>query len=100
MWRLSVDPKTGKTRKIPFYIDGTSRRAHGSPEDIGKLASFDDAIEVFGKGGFTGIGAAQTGSRVFVQLERGGEGLSAGQGDGRGDQAFLEKGSCHSVLSL
>ncbi|MNS88961.1 hypothetical protein D3C72_1229550 [compost metagenome] len=55
---------------------------------------------VVGDGGFTGIGAAQTGGRVFVQLERGGEGLSAGQGDGRGDQAFLEKGSCHSVLSL
>ena len=55
---------------------------------------------VVGDSRFTGIGAAQTGGRVFVQLERGGEGLSAGQGDGRGDQAFLEKGSCHSVLSL
>ena len=55
---------------------------------------------VVGDGCFTCVGATQTGGRVLVQLERGGEGLGAGQGHGRSDQAFLEKGSCHSVLSL
>lgn len=58
MWRLSVNPKTGKQRKIPFYIDGTPRRTHGSLEDITKLASFDDVIKVFSQGDFTGIGFA------------------------------------------
>lgn len=48
-----------KPRKVPFYVSGEPRSgALDSPEDMAKLATFEDALAALGSGRYSGIGFA------------------------------------------
>lgn len=60
VWRSEVDPDRPdkKPRKTPYYASG--QRRHGAldtPEDIGRLATFGEALTAL-QGGYTGLGFA------------------------------------------
>lgn len=50
--------KKKKNIKFPYYANGTPRGAHGTPEDIDQLVSFEEAKEAAIKHGSAGIGIA------------------------------------------
>jgi RecA-family ATPase len=59
LWKLIQAPGAKKPRKVPFYCDGSPRRgALDTPEDTARLATFEDALEALGRGGYTGLGFA------------------------------------------
>lgn len=60
LWKaVPNDDPTKKPRKIPYYADGSPRRgALDSPEDISRLASFDNAQQACESGAYTGLGFA------------------------------------------
>lgn len=58
MWKFKDVPGSDKRGKIPFYaLSGESRRGvQGSDEDRSKLVTYDDALAMWGMGGYDGIG--------------------------------------------
>jgi primase-polymerase (primpol)-like protein len=58
LWRMMPNRNPMKRpRKVPFYIDGTPRRGLlDSPDDMARLATFDDALLAFQSGGYDGLG--------------------------------------------
>lgn len=56
VWKLTLLPGEKKARKVPYYVDGGKRGAHGTPDDRSRLATFDEALAV-GKR-YTGLGFA------------------------------------------
>jgi hypothetical protein len=58
VWRAVPRPGA-KMAKVPYYVDGEPRQGNADgPEDRARFASFDDAIQVFQSGRYTGIGFA------------------------------------------
>jgi len=59
VWKLipNKDP-TKKGRKVPFYVDGGTRIATDTPDDLARMGTYDAAREVLDRGGFTGLGFA------------------------------------------
>lgn len=60
LWKaVPHDDPAKKPRKVPYYADGSPRRgALDSPEDISRLASFDNAQQACESGAYTGLGFA------------------------------------------
>ena len=60
LWRLEESSDHQKKgRKIPWYVNRTKRQGQlDSPEDIAKLATFDDALKRFQTGSYSGLGFA------------------------------------------
>ncbi len=57
VWRRQ--PRPGKKDlKVPHYVDGSTRGATDTPEDISHLATFDKALAALQTGRFTGLGFA------------------------------------------
>lgn len=51
--------RPGKTRKIPYYVNGKVRKGGmDSPADLDLLSSFEDALEALDSGDYDGIGFA------------------------------------------
>jgi hypothetical protein len=60
LWRAipHTDP-TKKTRKVPFYCNGTPRNGRlDTPEDRAQLVALPDAVRVLQAGGYAGLGFA------------------------------------------
>lgn len=52
-------------RKVPYYADGTIRRGTlDTPEDIARLATFDEAVNAYLVGEWDGLGFALTGEGI------------------------------------
>lgn len=58
VWRYQQNSDNKKPRKVPYYVGGGLRTAHGSPKDIECLALFDAAKSAAIRGGFDGVGFA------------------------------------------
>ncbi len=59
LWKLKPSNNGKKPGKVPYYIDGTTRKGtQGSPKDRERLATFADAANAFESGSYTGIGLA------------------------------------------
>jgi primase-polymerase (primpol)-like protein len=60
LWKLVPNPDpTKKPRKVPLYCDGTLRRGTlDVPEDVARLGTFEVALEVLDRGGYSGLGFA------------------------------------------
>lgn len=70
LWRYVTKPGDQKPRKVPIYVGGGYRKGvQGSPQDREKLASFDDALSVYTKGGFDGLGFAMLPDWGLVGLD-------------------------------
>lgn len=62
LWREFPGAKPGKTRKTPFYASGEPRKGLlDIDNDLRKLVSFDEAMDVYMLGGYSGIGYAVVG---------------------------------------
>jgi len=65
LWKGWMNEETGKTRKVPYYVDGGQRQgALDSPDDIARLTTFDKAAAAFQSGQYSGIGYALTGDGI------------------------------------
>jgi primase-polymerase (primpol)-like protein len=60
LWRSEKDKSnSNKSRKVPYYADGTFRRGTlDTPDDLDRLVTYDVAVEVLGEKDFTGLGFA------------------------------------------
>jgi len=60
LWRSEKDKSnSNKSRKVPYYADGTFRRGTlDTPDDLERLVTYDKAVEILGEGNFTGLGFA------------------------------------------
>ena len=59
VWKSEPDPAGKKPRKVPYYVTGQRRNGvQGSPEDRAQLAAFNQAVQVYEAGGYTGLGVA------------------------------------------
>jgi len=60
LWRSEKDKgSTIKFRKVPYYADGTFRRGTlDTDDDLSRLVTYDEAIEVLSEKDFTGLGFA------------------------------------------
>ncbi len=67
VWRRVVDGK--KVRKVPYYVGGGARGAHGTDDDRARLATFDQALAAAKRGGFDGIGIATLPEFNLVALD-------------------------------
>lgn len=57
LWK-AVPTSDGKVLKKPHYASGRPRGAHGTPDDIASLATFEQVLKALEGGGSTGIGFA------------------------------------------
>lgn len=70
VWRLVQKPGEKKPRKVPFYVDGGPRTGtQGTPEDRGRLTSYDRAVAACEKGKYTGVGLAVLPGDGIVALD-------------------------------
>lgn len=70
IWRLVQMPGDKKPRKVPYYVSGGPREgAQGTPEDLGKLAYFNEAYTTAQRGGYSGIGLAMVEHNGLVGLD-------------------------------
>jgi primase-polymerase (primpol)-like protein len=53
----NIDP-TKKPRKTPSYVDGALRGKTDTPDDLARLAPFEDALRCLEGGNYTGLGFA------------------------------------------
>ena len=60
LWRSEKDKgNSNRSRKVPYYADGTFRRGTlDTPDDLERLTSYDVAVAKLGEGDFTGLGFA------------------------------------------
>lgn len=59
VWKFEPNEGGGKPRKVPYYVGGGRRwGGQGTPRDLARLATFDEALAFAGKGGFDGVGFA------------------------------------------
>jgi len=60
LWRSEKDKSnSNKSRKVPYYADGTFRRGTlDTPDDLERLVDYDRAVEILGERNFTGLGFA------------------------------------------
>jgi hypothetical protein len=61
LWAEVPNPDpTKKPRKVPYYVDGKPREDTDTPEDMARLATYDDALNafVFGDRDYAGLGFA------------------------------------------
>lgn len=70
VWRLVQRPGEPKPRKVPFYANGRPRNGEqGSPEDVGQLVSYDQALAAVRSRGYTGLGFAPLPGCGIVALD-------------------------------
>lgn len=77
LWKAVATPD-GRVLKKPHYANGRTRGAHGTPDDIASLATFEQVLRGLEGGGYTGIGFAtlpQFGLVVADFDDKRGEGL-------------------------
>lgn len=58
LWKYRPDKKGGKPKKVPYYSDGSTRGTTDTPEDRGRLVTFERAAEAFAAGAYAGLGIA------------------------------------------
>jgi putative DNA primase/helicase len=59
VWRYVQRPGEKKPRKVPYYVNGSTRNGkQGDERDMGQLAMIDEANEFYRQGMFDGIGFA------------------------------------------
>ena len=70
VWRYESGPDDKKPRKVPYYATGGRRSGtQGSPDDVAKLAPFDESVAAFQKGGYSGVGLAMLPQSDLVGLD-------------------------------
>lgn len=58
VWRYEYEQNRDKSRKVPYYVNGSRRRGlQGRPEDCKHLVIYDEAIKTAARG-FDGVGLA------------------------------------------
>ena len=61
LWKAEGRTAKGKPKRIPYYSDGSRRWGDmDTPEDIGRLETYQVVAERLGEGGYSGIGFAVT----------------------------------------
>jgi hypothetical protein len=59
VWKRGEKGDKGKFDKVPYYTNGRRRHGtQGSDADREKLATFDEAVKAYSRGGYAGIGLA------------------------------------------
>ena len=61
VWRSQKDDGKDKPRKVPYYVDGSPRgkgTTLDSPEDVARLAKFDEALQRAKSDNYSGVGFA------------------------------------------
>ncbi|WP_315127296.1 phage/plasmid primase, P4 family [Comamonas antarctica] len=68
VWRLvQAHPKP---RKVPFYVNGNTRKGdQGTADDVAQLATFDEALRAVREQGYTGLGFALLAGSGIVALD-------------------------------
>lgn len=69
IWRYEQRPGEAKPRKVPSYVAGGRRGAHGTAEDRAKLTTFDAAVAAAARKGFDGVGLAMLPEFGVVALD-------------------------------
>lgn len=70
LWKYVLKPGDSKPRKVPFYINGTTRQGtQGDKADRANLATADAAMAAYRKGGWDGLGFAMMPEWDIVALD-------------------------------
>lgn len=70
VWRLIQKESARKPSKVPFYVSGEPRKEEqGTPEDIARLATYDEAVTAMKARGYSGIGFAPIAGCGVIALD-------------------------------
>lgn len=69
VWRYEQRPGEAKPRKVPYYVGGGRRGAHGTQDDRNRLTTADAAIAYAARKGFDGIGLAMLADWGIIALD-------------------------------
>ncbi len=58
VWKFEPNEGGGKPRKVPYYVGGGHRGRQGTPRDLARLTTFDEAQAFATKHKFDGVGFA------------------------------------------
>jgi hypothetical protein len=69
VWRYEQRPGEAKPRKVPHYVGGGRRGAHGTQDDRNRLTTADAAVAYAARKGFDGIGLAMLADWGMIALD-------------------------------